>query len=75
MGPTLGGTNGTAPRSTCDRRCVTLRTMIADEFVLAPADPADAGEILVLQRAAYVTEAQIYGEPYLSSFVQTFEVL
>jgi ribosomal protein S18 acetylase RimI-like enzyme len=32
------------------------------DFVLAPATPADAGEILTLQRAAYVTEAQLYGD-------------
>lgn len=49
--------------------------MTIDGLDLATVDPADAGEILVLQRAAYVTEAQIYGEPYLPPLVQTLEDL
>jgi predicted N-acetyltransferase YhbS len=31
----------------------------------------DAGEVLVLQRAAYVTEAQLYGDPFLPALTQT----
>jgi len=49
--------------------------MTLDDPTLGPADAVDAGEILVLQRAAYVTEAQIYGEPYLPPLVQTLEDL
>ena len=35
----------------------------------------DAGEILTLQRAAYATEAQIYGDPFLPALTQTLEQL
>lgn len=35
--------------------------------------PEDAGEILTLQRAAYVTEAQLYGDPFLPPLVETLE--
>lgn len=50
--------------------------MTIDGLDLATVDAAaDAGEILVLQRAAYVTEAQIYGEPYLPALVQTLDDL
>ncbi|WP_433496889.1 GNAT family N-acetyltransferase [Sphaerimonospora sp. CA-214678] len=37
------------------------------------AAPGDAGEILTLQRAAYVTEAQLYGDPFLPPLVETVE--
>ncbi|GIH68310.1 GNAT family N-acetyltransferase [Sphaerimonospora thailandensis] len=37
------------------------------------AMPGDAGEILTLQRAAYVTEAQLYGDPFLPPLVETVE--
>lgn len=37
------------------------------------AVPADAGEILTLQRAAYVTEAQLYGDPYIPPLVESLE--
>jgi GNAT superfamily N-acetyltransferase len=37
--------------------------------------PADAGEVLTLQRAAYVTEAQLYGDPRLPPLVQTLDEL
>ncbi len=36
---------------------------------------ADAGEVLTLQRAAYATEAQIYGDPFLPALTQTLEEL
>lgn len=39
------------------------------------ASPADAGEILTLQRAAYVTEAQMYGDPFIAPLVESFEQL
>ncbi|MFG1701957.1 GNAT family N-acetyltransferase [Nonomuraea sp. M3C6] len=36
---------------------------------------ADAGEILTLQRAAYVTEAQLYGDPYIPALIESLEQL
>lgn len=36
---------------------------------------ADAGELLTLQRAAYVSEAQIYNTPFLPALTQTLEDL
>jgi GNAT superfamily N-acetyltransferase len=38
-----------------------------------PAAPADAGEILTLQRAAYLSEAQLYGDPFLPPLTETLE--
>ena len=38
---------------------------------LLPTSPDDAGELLTLQRAAFVTEAQVYGDPHLPALVQT----
>jgi ribosomal protein S18 acetylase RimI-like enzyme len=35
--------------------------------------PEDAGEILTLQRAAYVTEAQLYGDPFIPPLVESLE--
>lgn len=32
---------------------------------------ADAGEILTLQRAAYVSEAQLYGDPFIPPLVES----
>lgn len=39
------------------------------------AGPDDAGEILTLQRAAYLTEAQLYGDPFLPPLVESLEQL
>lgn len=36
---------------------------------------ADAGELLTLQRAAFVTEAQAYGDPHLPPLTQTLAEL
>ena len=36
---------------------------------------ADAGEVLTLQRAAYVSEAQLYNDAFLPALTQTFDVL
>lgn len=36
---------------------------------------ADAGELLTLQRAAYASEAQLYGDPFLPALTQTLEEL
>jgi ribosomal protein S18 acetylase RimI-like enzyme len=43
------------------------------EIVVAEAD--DAGELITLQRAAFLRDAQIYGDPFMSSLVQTVEEL
>lgn len=37
--------------------------------------PQDAGELLTLQRAAYVTEAQLYDDPHIAPLVQTLDEL
>ncbi|MEV0389979.1 GNAT family N-acetyltransferase [Nonomuraea sp. NPDC050643] len=37
------------------------------------AAAADAGEILTLQRAAYVAEAQLYGDPFIPPLVESLE--
>ncbi|MGP3955124.1 GNAT family N-acetyltransferase [Nonomuraea sp. 3N208] len=36
---------------------------------------ADAGEILTVQRAAYVSEAQLYGDPFILPLVESLEQL
>lgn len=38
---------------------------------VAVAEAADAGEILTVQRAAYVAEAQLYGDPFLPPLVES----
>ena len=47
----------------------------ADEIVLSPITAADAGEVLTVQRAAFVSEARIYGEPDMPPLVQTLDEL
>jgi ribosomal protein S18 acetylase RimI-like enzyme len=42
---------------------------------ISPAGPDDAGELLTVQRAAFVTEAQLYGDPRLPALVETLEQL
>ena len=42
---------------------------------IAPVTPEDAGELLSLQRAAFVTEAQLYGDPWLPALVETLAEL
>jgi ribosomal protein S18 acetylase RimI-like enzyme len=37
------------------------------------ARPEDAGEIFTLQRAAYVVEAQLYGDPFIGPLVESLE--
>jgi ribosomal protein S18 acetylase RimI-like enzyme len=37
------------------------------------AGPEDAGEILTLQRAAYLAEAQEYGDPFLPPLVESLD--
>ncbi|SDL12313.1 Ribosomal protein S18 acetylase RimI [Nonomuraea maritima] len=42
-------------------------------MVIERAVAADAGEILTLQRAAYVSEAQLYGDPFVPPLVESLE--
>lgn len=44
-----------------------------EDVRLLAADVADAGELLTLQRAAYVSEARIYGGPELPPLVQSLD--
>ena len=37
------------------------------------ARPDDAGAILTVQRAAYVAEAQLYGDPFITPLVESLE--
>ncbi|MFE3454492.1 GNAT family N-acetyltransferase [Nonomuraea sp. NPDC059194] len=39
--------------------------------MIARAVAQDAGEILTVQRAAYVTEAQLYGDPFIPPLVES----
>lgn len=43
-----------------------------DEVMLSIAD---AGEVLTLQRAAYASEAQLYGDPFLPALTQSLSEL
>jgi GNAT superfamily N-acetyltransferase len=45
------------------------------DVVIAPVVAEDAGELLTLQRAAYATEARIYGDPELPALIQTLAEL
>jgi ribosomal protein S18 acetylase RimI-like enzyme len=49
--------------------------MSEPEVEIRPVDLADAGELLTLRRAAFVTEAQIYGDPNIPPLTQTYEEL
>ena len=42
---------------------------------ISAVQTADVGEILTLQRAAYVTEAQLYGDVSLPALTQTYDEL
>ncbi|WP_030450234.1 GNAT family N-acetyltransferase [Herbidospora cretacea] len=43
--------------------------------IIERAESLDAGEILTLQRAAYVSEAQLYGDPFIAPLVESLEQL
>jgi GNAT superfamily N-acetyltransferase len=45
------------------------------DVLISSVQPVDVGEILTLQRAAYVTEAQLYSDASLSALTQTYEEL
>lgn len=42
---------------------------------MSRAGPGDAGEILTVQRAAYLVEAQLYGDPFLPPLVESLDQL
>src|SRR5829696_252305 len=46
-----------------------------DGVVLSPISPDDAGEVLTVQRAAFVSEALIYGSVDMPPLTQTLEEL
>ncbi len=43
------------------------------DLIIEPARPADAGEILTVQRAAYLAEAQRYDDPHLPPLTETLD--
>ncbi|SCF38934.1 GNAT family N-acetyltransferase [Micromonospora mirobrigensis] len=43
------------------------------ETIIAPAGVDDAGEILTVQRAAYLVEAQRYADPFLPPLTETLD--
>ena len=47
----------------------------ADTLRIAPLRPSDAGEVLTVQRAAYVTEAQRYAAPGIPPLLETLDEL
>ncbi|MFD3683447.1 GNAT family N-acetyltransferase [Nocardiopsis sp. NPDC058631] len=42
-------------------------------FDIHPATPADAGEVFTLQRAAFVDEAQAYGDPFVLPLTESLD--
>jgi predicted N-acetyltransferase YhbS len=52
---------------------VTTESTSRPDVVISRAIRADAGEILTLQRAAFLTDAQLYGDPFLPSLTQTLD--
>lgn len=46
---------------------------VTEQPFIAPAQARDAGEILTVQRAAYLAEAQRYGDPYLPPLTESLE--
>jgi GNAT superfamily N-acetyltransferase len=44
-----------------------------DDVRIERATVEDAGEILTLQRAAYVSEAQLHGDPFLAPLVESLD--
>ena len=50
-------------------------TMTRQDLELLRMTTADAGEVLTLQRAAYVSEAQLYNDAFLPALTQTLDEL
>jgi ribosomal protein S18 acetylase RimI-like enzyme len=53
------------------RMTATTIAVVSSEVVILPATAADAGELLTLQRAAYVTEGQLHQTPFLPPLTET----
>lgn len=49
--------------------------MTEEPVRIVTAGPGDAGEILTVQRAAYLAEAQLYGDPFIPPLVESLEQL
>ncbi|RLK46753.1 GNAT family N-acetyltransferase [Microbacterium telephonicum] len=47
--------------------------MADSEITIRPITEADAGQVLTVQRAAFVTEALIYGDPDMGPLTQSLE--
>ncbi|MBC6462752.1 GNAT family N-acetyltransferase [Actinomadura sp. HBU206391] len=50
-----------------------MSTAGGDDVEIAAAAPEDAGEILTVQRAAYLVEAQLYGDPFIPPLVESLD--
>ena len=48
---------------------------MSDEPLIRPITPDDAGEVLTIQRAAFASEALIYGDPDMPPLTQTLDEL
>lgn len=48
---------------------------MADQLRIDVVEDEHAGELLTVRRAAFVTEAQLYGDPHIPSLTQTLEEL
>ncbi|RQX00776.1 GNAT family N-acetyltransferase [Micromonospora globispora] len=46
---------------------------VTEQAIIAPAEARDAGEILTVQRAAYLAEAQRYADPFLPPLTETLD--
>ncbi len=49
--------------------------MSAPDVTIQPVTDDEAGELLTLRRAAFVSEAQVYGDPNIPPLTQTLEEL
>lgn len=49
--------------------------MVAPEVDIRRVEVEDAGELLTLRRAAFVSEAQVTGDPHIPALTQTLEEL
>ncbi|MFC4561354.1 GNAT family N-acetyltransferase [Nocardiopsis mangrovi] len=57
-----------------DRSAVRGRSAVRSGGLdIVAAEAADAGEIWTVQRAAYLDEAQAYGDPYIAALTETQE--
>jgi PncC family amidohydrolase len=56
-------------------KTIPAREDHAGDIRIEPISPSDAGEVLTVQRAAFVSEAQIYGSADMSPLTQTLEQL